>query len=357
MKKVQTISLFLGLIITLWYACKRVDDEPIYPASPISRLYISYSDVESQDTDPYNNIAIIDPADSAGYFPQTIYTYNSDPNQGMGIVFDPYLGKVFQVSRRDSSVRSFTVAENGTLTSSTNFRDTVSLPSARAIRYNRVSDHLIVSDNSPDTPAIHLFYAPTRLAQQQKAQYKAILQTPPWGITLSNDDDSTLMVSTDTAHQILEFPIRSLKVNDTVTAQHTITINGATSTRGLTYSPILNILIVADPGVIGTTDGKVYIIEDAKNVLSQGGTITPTRVISGTTATLIDPVDVAVDDRRGRTNYIYVADRGGSTKRILRFTIEASGNVAPEAVKNLGTLSPEFIYLDARGGESTEDGQ
>jgi len=358
MKRILLYSLLILCIVGVWYACKKADDEPIYPTAPISRLYISFSDVESSETPQYRNVMVIDPADSTVGTNQLPAgdSYDTNPNEGAGITFDPTIQRAFQVSRRDSSVRLFTVNAAGALTASTSFKDTINLRSGRAIAYHRASDQLIVTDNDLVTPSVHIFSNPLRLTGQRKARKRLLLNSQPYGLALSEKTDSSMMVSMQGAlKEIWQYNLDTISnlpdstIAATTAPKARISINAATDLRGIAYSSALDVLVVADIGVAdqATPDGRIYIIENALSKFDAGGTITPDRIISGSNANLIDPIDVAIDDRDDKEHYIYVADRFG--RRISRFLLSANGNIAPNA-SSLITTPPrmEFIYLDAR---------
>ncbi|QNL51327.1 hypothetical protein H8S90_07060 [Olivibacter sp. SDN3] len=386
MKNVLISCIILGSIAFFWVACQRDDSEPQYPPTPISRLYISFSNVTTSESDVFRNIWVISPADSTinenqlpNGRPYSSTSQAGQGVQGMGIVFDPYIERVFQITRLDSTIRSFTIDDAGGVGPSTFFKDTIRLRSARNLIYARGSDHLIVSDNATgnNQSALHLFYNPLRLAQQQKAAKRFNLQSPPYGLSLmarkedpnmSNEEvDSILLVSMQGEERaIWSFDLKELSriAEDSVqrTPNQTSTVEGASDLRGIAYSDNLDVLVLSDLGPTNgndgnSADGSIYIIEDAKAKLSSGDNITPTRVIHGATANLTDPIAVAIDDREERQHYIYVADR--QRRVISRFNLSDDGDTAPGATRSTTNLVPESIYLDARGGggTSTENSQ
>lgn len=360
MKRILLYSLLILCIAGVWYACKKADDEPIYPTAPISRLYISLSDLESSETAQFRNVMVIDPADSTvgtNELPAAD-SYDTDPKVGMGITFDPTIKRVFQVSRNDSTIRLFTVNEAGALTASTSFKDTINLREGRAIAYHRASDQLIVTDNALNASSIHIFSNPLRLTGQRKARKRLLLESQPYGIALSEKADSSMMVSMQGAKkEIWRYDLSEIsKLQDSTVTAATgptarISISTATDLRGIAYSAALDVLVIADIGTLAQgssnpIDGSIYIVENALSKFTTGGTITPDRIISGSNANLGDPIDVAIDDRGGKEHYIYVADRSG--RRISRFLLSNEGNIAPNATRSVSPMTPEFIYLDAR---------
>lgn len=362
MKRVQFLSLVFLFITGIWIACKRNDAEPDYPISPISRLYVSFSDLANADTGPLQNIVVFDPSDSTNYFPNS-EGLNSTPKTGMGIFFSPILSQGFQVSHDDTTIKYFTVNDVGALSASSRFfKDTVQLHSPRAIEYDRYSDLLfITNDASADTvsPSLNIYYNPMRLAGQQYARKRLTFDELPWDLAnnMIIGNDSIMLVSMrGGTNQIWAFKMHDITAGDQSNRKnpdYKLTIEGANDLRGIAYSDSLDILAIADlgPGKLNdnpanrSIDGKIYLIEKAREVIAAGGSITPSRIITGPTTTLVDPIDVAIAGSPNRNQFIYVADRN---KRILRFTIDATGDVSPEMNKSTGKMTPEFLYLDAR---------
>lgn len=350
------------IILCLWTSCKRVDDEPIYPATPISRLYISFSDIANSDTQVYQNAVVIDPADSAGYIPAPSGA-NTQPRLGMGITYSPDLRQGFQVSRNDTTIKYFSVNDAGVIgTSTRSFKDTIHLYIPRAIRYDNKSDQLFITNDHPDSASLNIYYNPSRLVGQQSPRKRLKLANLPWGISTNmtlNTSDSLLLLSMQgNTKQIWGFALKDIaSIQDTfinnAIPNYTIDIAEANDIRGITYSPRLDILVLSDLGPAKLTDnpsnnsvdGKIYVIENAKQAIMAGGTITPTRIITGAATGLVDPIDVAITDLPNRNQFIYVIDRA---RRLIRFALDANGNIEPETSRAL-SLTPEFMYLDSRG--------
>src|SRR5690606_11820423 len=120
-----------------------------------------------------------------------------------------------------------------------------------------------------------------------------------------------------------------------------LTISGANAIRGVAYSSRLDVLVLSD-----YDQARIYIIEEASQYFAQASsTVTPSRVITGSSTGSMGPVDVSLDDREGAGN-LYVADQ--RAKSVLRFKISDQGNVQPQSVVSF-PLSPEAVYIDARG--------
>jgi len=371
MKRVLFLSLLFLFITGIWIACKRNDTEPDYPVSPISRLYVSFSDIANSDTRVYENIIVFDPADSASQFiPDPNMALNSSPKTGMGITFSPDLPQGFQVSRDDTTIKYFSVNDAGSLSNaSRSFKDTITLYSPRSIRYDSKSDQLFITNDLANNPSLSIYYNPIRLAGQQAPRKRIQLDRQPWGIAMGMqiEQDSVILVTMQgDAKQLWGFKMHGIATGEQFVKgapDYKLTINGADDLRGIAYSPQLDLLVVSDLGAAQinqgsdhSKDGKIYIIENAKQAITAGGSITPTRIITGATTTLVDPIDVAIAGLPNRNQFIYVADR---EKHILRFDIDANGDKAPNSSYNTAPLTPEFIYLDARGGviSSSENGQ
>lgn len=360
MNRIVLFGLLFLLVGGIWLACKRVDDEPRYPAAPISRLYVSYSDLESSDTQQLYNIEVFDPADSLGFIPNPQRT-RTRPNRGMGVAFSPHLGLAFQVSWEDTTVMSFTVSETGNLASSRNFRDTVYLHNPRAIRYDNRSDCLFLTNDNPDTASINVYYNPVRLVNQQAPRKRMqLIRARPWGISIaglprdnqSNQLDSVVLLTMRGTGEVWAFEKNSLvtgaQFDSTSSPTYKLTITGASNLRGITYSRNLDMLFLTDLGTDTTgrtADGNLFIIEGAAAAIRAGGTIAPSRTITGSSTRLLNPIDVAVADSTDRNQFIYVAERTG--RQLLRFTTDASGDAEPEMTKSL-SLTPEFIFMDLR---------
>ncbi|WP_345230515.1 hypothetical protein [Olivibacter ginsenosidimutans] len=356
MRRAFLLSFLVLLIVGVWVTCKRADDEPDYPISPISRLYVSFSDLATDDSGPLENIVVYDPADSTDYFPTTgsSEALNSTPKRGMGIFFSPILSQGFQISHDDTTVKYFSVNDVGTLgTTSRSFKDTVQLHSPRAIEYDRYSDLLFITNDATDTASLNMYYNPGKLSGQQYPKKRLQLDARPWDLAsgMKISDDSVMLVSMlgDTK-QIWAFKMHNITAGDQLvkgTPDYTLTITGANDLRGIAYSDSLDMLAITDLGedASGTTvDGKVYLIENASQVIASGGNILPSRIITGAATTLANPVDVAIAGSPDRNQFIYVADRN---KRILRFAIDAASDTAPDQSVST-SLTPSFIYLDAR---------
>ena len=334
MKKQSILLAICFIPAILFSSCTRDKNEPM-PQSTVSRLYVSNADTDAAVL----NTIIFDPADQS-VFP-TAYSYNSQLPDGNGILFDPFSGTVFQVSRKNRNIRTFTVNTDGTLANKNSFIDE-GLTSARELAFDRSRNMLYIASNTDS--AIYVYNNANTLSGSVAANKKLKLNGQPWGIHL--DGDRLFVVIDQDRVEVQLFESASTLVVGTISPTKKITISGAIRLHGITYSEARDALIltdIADPS--STVDGAVYIIDGANVKFTGTGTVvTPSRVISGINTGLGNPVDVAWDDREGK-DLIYIAEK--ANRKILIFRFTDKGNVAPAVNHTLSTF-PEALYIDAR---------
>lgn len=339
MRKSGLFILLFIFSIGFFSACERNDDEPVLPTTEISRLYVSFFDVKTDDLeDPYKNIAVFDPANSETFLKP--FDYNTGVLEGAGVYFDPFAGKVFQGSLRDQSIKSFSVNAQGAVGTGSTFRDSTLLYQ-RDLVYDHSSKNLYVSDNL--SQSIYVYFQALNRNGNIRPNKKFKLNGQPWGLYLQGDTtrgDSLFIVMAGASAEVQLLQNLTKIDSGDVAASKSIKISGATDLRGITYSDRLNTLFLTDFG-----SGKVYIIEHAKEAFNTQGVIAPTRIIEGTQTQLKTPIDISVDDREGKL-LIYVIDR--ESKKLLRFKIQDDGNVIPDAVYGQFALTPVSIYSDVR---------
>ncbi|HLW49865.1 MAG TPA: hypothetical protein VKZ78_02750 [Sphingobacteriaceae bacterium] len=337
MRKILQLFLVgtLGLVLG---ACVRNDDEPLIPSAPISRLYVSLLEFQTDETaDPYSNLLVIDPANgeqAAGSL------FNSGVREGSGVFFSPEVSRVFQGSVLDQSIILMNVTDVGIPQRSGQLRNE-DLTAIRGLHYHHGSRNLFVANNW--TPSgIYVFDNPlNRNGDVEPLRYFPLGGVRPWGITMW--DDNLLVVRTGVSGGVNLYTNMSSKLEGTedLSPQAVLTVAGADALRGIAYSEILDLLVLTE-----FEKGQILIFENASQLFSGGSdVITPTRVISGSNTGLAGPIDVAIDDRAGG-QMLYVADK--PSKSILRFNLEAQGNTSPLFQTRL-PLTPESLFLDARG--------
>lgn len=337
MKHSNSFCAFYIFFVLMLSACVKDDNEPL-PKSSVSRLYVSNADIDAS----VMSTIVFDPAD--GEKLDNPDKYDTKLPDGNGIVFDPFSGTVFQVSRQAKNIRTFTVKTDGSLVQKGSFIDD-GLISAREIAFDRARNLLYVASNTDSS--LYVYRGLDTLAGTVRATKKLKLRGQPWGIHLENDN--LFVVIDQESVQVQLFENASSLVVGTVDPTKKISVPGARRLHGITYSPTRDALILTDIGdAVGSSansDGKIYVIEGAMAKFTANGTaVTPNRTISGISTELGNPVDVAWDTRKDK-DFIYVAEK--ANKKILVFKFMDSGNASPIREAKLDSF-PEAIYLDAR---------
>ena len=337
MKNSGLYFIVILLVLSSIVSCKRNDDEPLLPPTRISRLYVSFLEVQPDDlAEPYDNIAVFDPADSLDFSKPLLF--NSTVKQGAGIHFNPFAKRVFQGSLNDFSIKTFSVSLIGVLGSSTSFIDST-LTSQAGLAYDPASTNLYVSNNL--TNSIHAYErgASKNGVLRYGPNKRYILPGQPRGLVLDNDSIMVVLRSSSNTFEVglLENP--SKIDSGAVNSYKKLTVSDASDLRGIAYSSKLDLLVISDVG-----NGSVYFVENARESFSQNKTITANQVLQGSLTQIRQPIDVAIDDREDKL-LLYVADR--DKKTIMRFKLTDRGNVAPQATYKTD-LTPVSIFLDAR---------
>jgi hypothetical protein len=337
MKKRIILQVLYLLPLFILSACTKDENEPM-PQSTVSRLYVSNADTDAAVA----NTMIFDPADQTAFTEP--YKFDSKLPDANGILFNPFSGTVFQVSRKNKNIRTFKVNTDGSLTNANSFVDE-GLLSAREMAYDRTRDVLYVSSNIDS--AIYVYTKASTLTGTAAAFKKLKLNGQPWGIHLDNNRLFVVIDLARTEVQLFE-EVSELAVGN-ISPTKKITITGATRLHGITYSADRDVLLLTDIAEATSagfdTDGAIYIIKDADAQFTAGGkAVSPSSTIKGLNTGLGNPVDIAWDDRTSK-DLIYVAEKAG--RKILTFKYADNGNVKPAVIAVL-TSSPESIFLDAR---------
>jgi len=361
------ITLLFFAIVTCLTSCVREDDEPALAKISVSRLYISFSEFQLDESrPPYNNIDIIDRADTLTFEPAL--SYNSGIKGGAGISFSPIAKFIFQSSAngagsvRDTSIQIMSVnAETGApaykgLISNGLLTNVKGL----AYHYNKGSENLYVSNiGIGSNPShIYLFQKPGNFRGKAKRSQEIALGTlTPWTMAFKSTEDNAdlLMSVTGEKRGIAIFrdilrknlPADSVLTETQFPPKAVLTIANQGEVRGFSYSARQDLLAVACYTAGTANVGRILLFENASSLLSATGdrAIEPTRIITGSATGLVRPLDVAIDNRDG-AKYLYVAD--GDTKIVSRFLITDKDNIAPNKIKQF-TLTPVALSLDARG--------
>lgn len=353
MKKAIGFLMMVPGILAFFSGCMRNDDEPLLPQRPISRLYVSFENYQDDATqDPYQNLGVIDPADTSEM--EVVTNYDSGVRGGAGVHFNPFAGRIFQGSAQDTTIRVMTVSELGIpqLSGNIGFHE---LTAMRGLWYHHDSQFLYVVNNATPTAIYGYFQPLNRNGYARPDKVMRLGSMRPWGLTMWGD--SLLVARTGQNGGVSMYG--NLSQIDSLVADFqalsVLTVEGSISIRGIAFSDELDLLVLADYGTT-SLDGSIYIIENAKELLSQSSpTVTPARVIKGTRTGLISPIDVAIDPRANK-QFIYVADAGGNGT-ISRFKLSDNGNAAPDAVIDRFTANriPAGLFLDARGEGNAAD--
>ncbi|MDB5013192.1 MAG: hypothetical protein JWQ25_1394, partial [Daejeonella sp.] len=296
----QLFHVCILFIAGVWpfAGCKKGDDKNL-PKITVSRLYVSTLAVGSK---PLSNILVFDPADLA---PLKFRTYLSDTLGYGGIALNDSTFRGYQFSTKLRGVRGFSVDVAGALSQGSGFVDS-SLVSPKEIAYRQKDALLVISHNSDST--IRVYSKPDSLSgRKNKPTNKLKLNGKPQGICF-DQTDLYVVIEGDRKE------IQKATINKTTSlifpVKNKITVTGATNLRGIFYYSKQDILLITDIGLeTDLSDGKVFIIEDASAKFLTGGSITPTRIISGANTFLGNPVDIDFD-RREDKNLIYVAEKG-----------------------------------------------
>jgi DNA-binding beta-propeller fold protein YncE len=327
--KVKSILYLLGLsAVLLSSACAGDENEPM-PQSTVSRLYVSANTADA-------SILIFDPADGAD-FPEA-YSFNSLLPDAQGILFDPYSGTVFQLSRQNRNVKTFTVKTDGTLTAKNSFIDE-SLASPERLAFDRSRNILYISSSADSSIYVYASAASRSGAVTADKEFK--LDGEPRDIYL--DNDRLFVIIGHKRAEVQLFEAASSLVSGAVDPVRKITLTGAKTLEGICYSPVRDALILSGTRTIDASP-SIYIIEGTASQFARDTAINATRTITGPATGLDKPVDISMDEREGR-DLIYIAESAG--KKILTFPFSGNGNLSPLLTHSL-TGSPRAIFLDAR---------
>lgn len=363
------ITLLFFAIVTCLTSCVREDDEPVLEKISISRLYVSLSEYNLDEAQtPYNNVDIIDRADSSESFKSSL-PYNSGIKGGAGILFSPTAKFIFQSSANgnnpaihDTIIQVMTINPNTGAPASGGLISNRFLTNVKglAYHYNKGSENLYASNigNDNNSSFIYLFQKPGsfrgRANFKQRISLGALI---PWTMAFkSTEDNSDLLMSvTGTKKGIAIFSgilaknpeIDSVLTDTQFPPKAVLTIANHGEVRGFSYSARQDLLAVACYTAGSPNVGRILLFEKASSLLSATGdrAIEPTRIITGSETGLVKPLDVAIDNRDG-AKYLYVAD--GDKKTVSRFLLTDKDNIKPNKTR-LYNLTPVALSLDARG--------
>lgn len=348
MKKLMSFLVAIVVLGITLIGCVRNDDEPVIPTRPISRLYVSYGDFQTDETqDPYPTTMVVDPADSAE-MRLGISFHAAFLRGGGGVYFSPNLGVIFQSSLGDSTLQMLSVSANGVIGARARIMHE-GLNNMRGIWYAQDSDSAWVYVANVATPSSVFVFnnAIQRNGTTRPHKRLELGSIRPWGIAMFDDNLLVTITGDDGGVALYENVSQADSVEIDYTPTATLRLAGANSIRGIAYSQTLDVLVLSDL----TDNGKIYIFENASTILvGNNDRVVPTRTITGTNTGLIQPIDVTIDDREGAM-LLYVANRaatGSNNHSILRFSLSDNGNVSPQTSLAL-PRTPAGIHIDARG--------
>ncbi|WP_293904929.1 hypothetical protein [Sphingobacterium sp. UBA5670] len=372
------INLFFVSLIG-FTSCKKLDDEPVRTgATLISRLYVSFSDYD-QNNSSLKNMMIIDPADTNNL--DNIYQYLSPTKGGGPIHFDASARAIFQASltpqdtflqvipfaneiygipgnagaigyRGFTNVRGlayYTYAQqNGNSGSS-------AIPFLLAVTNRGAGNSMLYAISTPSGKVGSKGGAP--IIDKQISLGNVV----PTSLTLLNSNDSNeklVLVGFDNdgtnngsgfavysglRQQLIDQARDTIVSKERFAPMMKVYLKGKTGLGSVSYAP--------NKGLLAVTSGKeVLFFKDPKTLFS-GTTdkkdIEPDYVVGGTNTGLEKPWGVAIDDRTEEGKFFYVSDLTNRT--ISRFSLVGEGDIKPDiAAKTYGSLTPNYIFLDAR---------
>lgn len=366
-------SIVAVFIVVSIAACKRNDDEPERVRKSISRLYVSTEDYASGSAaaDLYN-VWAVDGVDGET-LPKTFsFKIASDAKGGSMIHFSPFSGgSLFQgsvnsKSNLDTAVHVLEVSKTGVISNGRSIRNRI-YDKVRGLYYTVVNDGQLSEDyllfanasdttkgtpaNEPAVPNYTLFAIdrPRNKGNFTRPRYRMKLDHNPWGvIAIKNDlvisnaaeNDGGVVVYKNFIPQLLN------QVDTLMNApeKYVLKVADAQNIRGLSYSASADILLLSDYVQGQANSGKILVFEKFSQYQSSQ-TITPTRVVTGALTLLQEPMDVAIDSKEGG-KYFFVADP--AARRVFRFLISDTGNVAPDDQLSFEDRRPRSISLDSR---------
>jgi len=376
------IILFVASVIG-FTSCKKLDDEPVRTgATLISRLYVSFSDYD-QNNSALKNMMIIDPADTTNL--DNIYQYLSPAKGGGPILFDAAARAIFQasVTAQDTFLQVIPFANeiygipgNAGAIGYTGFTNVRGLAYYTYAQQNGNSGSvttpflLAVTDRGVDRSMLYAISTPSgKVGSKGGApiidKQINLGKVVPTSLTLlnsSNNDNneklvligfnndgssngSGFVVYSTLRQQLIDQARDTIVSFDKFTPMMKVYIKGKTGLGSVSYAPKKNLLAV-------TSGSEVLFFKDPKTLFS-GATdktnVEADYVVGGANTGLVKPWGIAIDDRTEQGKFFYVSDLTNRT--ISRFPLVglSEGNVKPDiAAKTYGSLTPNYIFLDAR---------
>ncbi|MCS4228293.1 hypothetical protein [Sphingobacterium sp. BIGb0165] len=366
------IVLFASLIGVA--SCKKLDDEPEKGLPTlISRLYISFSDYRTNNS--IKNLMIVDPADT-NTLDNTVQ-YLSPTRGGGPVLFDPNATSIFQASSgavtQDTFIQRIPLDDiygnpgNASQLGFTGFRNVRGLAYYTYAQQNGTGGSAVTNFLLAATGG-NMLYAISRPEGKGGAGGSKIIDKQislgdiePASLTLlqgnpaDKNEKWVLIGFNDEAKNRIGFAVyKGLKqelidrARDTIINKDrfepalTVYVEGKKDLRAVSYAPNKKLFAV-------TAGQEVLFFRNPDALFSESGNkpIVPDYVVAGSKTGFDIPQGIAIDDRVKSGKFFYVSDYG--SKKVLRFNLtDQGGDIEPELTKEYGTLTPNYIFLDAR---------
>lgn len=346
------LSIVVLFVIAVFSSCERDDDEPLQSNS-ISRLYVSYSDFQPDESQTQvDNISVISNADSTNFGVINSF-YRSAAKGGSTIYFHPAAQTVFQASLNttvaDTIIQTLRVGETGQVSSSNTKIPNGRLTGVRGLVFHPGMDKLYAVSVNSKGSFVNVFDRPRGISLYTKTSQRLILANnlSAWDATIVQSNLVLSRTGTNGGIDIFEniIPKRDTIFNN-VSPTRSLTIEGANNIRGMSLDTVNNMLALTDFAIANNdTVGRILIFDNFSEISKASGTITPNRIITGANTLLKQPVDVDLDFRPN-SKYLYVVDP--ASRLIHRFLKTDNGDVKPESSVPSPNRRPISISLDAR---------
>lgn len=366
------VTVLVTLLVTIFSmaSCERFDDEPARPVRPITRLYVSTVNYQTDGNLPaFENIYVLDLAND---MPRVVNTFISGARGGNRILFSPELRRVFHSAVNDAAYIDTAVRvlrfneETGALAAGGKMEHTL-LSNIRGVGYHALSNQAFLVNADANSSSLFVYQTPQGKTNPVLPDFivpldDVSLATAVFIRDLSNrfeEHNNITYISTVgqdggiAGYQGITRHLLGTEVGTVVPdiqPDFRLTIPGSNSLGGMAYSPTLDLLVMTD---YANNQGRLLFFENFSTYTTTGE-LTPSRVISGDATLLRIPRDVEIDTREN-ARYLYVADEGD--RSVLRFMIDDEGNVAPDArfFEEFQNRTPVGISLDARGTLELEE--
>ncbi len=294
-----------------------------------------------------SNITVYDFSDSDEVDVTTLTTAGSTDNEGL--FYDNTTNQLIFGSRTRGSVSIADGIDEDRLDGMTSALTTTNGPTGlSSIRSIAVSGNQVVVANNVTNQLFVYTKSGSTLTLRNTVQVAFNL----WEIQFNGNDLYAVVDNTNEIAQFANF-LSANTTNAAATATKRIKIEGIVRTHGLVYNGADDIMVLTDIGEAANTvpgfdtDGGIHIIKGftAKfQAVANNGTLPVLNNqvrISGSSTNLGNPISATYDSE---SNTIFIAERANSGGRILAFSADDNGNVAPRVNNPLPGASSVFFY-------------